>query len=98
MKYTELPYDKNVFDKYNAKTFPQIFVGEKHIGGWSEFYKYVASTFNYDKLYDIAYLATVNLNQVIDINYYPVGVGTCDANNRIKEYSISYVTFDLKKE
>jgi ribonucleoside-diphosphate reductase alpha chain len=72
MKYTELPYDKSVFDEYKVKTFPQIFVKDKHIGGWSDFYKYVASRFNYDKLYDIAYLATVNLNQVIDINYYPV--------------------------
>ena len=38
------------------------------------------------------------LKSAENINYYPVGVGTCDANNRIKEYSISYVTFDLKKE
>lgn len=28
-------------------------------------------TYNYNKLYDIAYQATVNLNNVIDVNYYP---------------------------
>jgi ribonucleoside-diphosphate reductase alpha chain len=28
--------------------------------------------FNYQKLYDVAYLATVNLDRVIDLNYYPI--------------------------
>lgn len=28
-------------------------------------------TFNFDKLYEVAYQTTVNLNQVIDKNYYP---------------------------
>jgi ribonucleoside-diphosphate reductase alpha subunit len=42
------------------------------IGGWNELYKYTAGTFNYDSLYETAYTATINLNQVIDINYYPV--------------------------
>ena len=28
-------------------------------------------TYNYNKLYDIAYQATINLNNVIDVNYYP---------------------------
>ena len=57
-------------------TFPQIFLKSndqiKSIGGWSDLYKYTAGTFDYDKLYQVAYLATINLNQVIDINYYPV--------------------------
>jgi ribonucleoside-diphosphate reductase alpha chain/ribonucleoside-diphosphate reductase subunit M1 len=57
-------------------TYPQIFIESnnelKHIGGWNELYNYTAATFDYDKLYEVAYLATVNLNQVIDINYYPV--------------------------
>lgn len=30
------------------------------------------STFDHDKLYDITYTATKNLNKVIDVNYYPV--------------------------
>jgi ribonucleotide reductase alpha subunit len=28
-------------------------------------------TYNYNKLYDVAYQATTNLNNVIDVNYYP---------------------------
>jgi ribonucleoside-diphosphate reductase alpha chain len=53
-------------------TFPQIFLGETHIGGWNELYYYTAGVFDYDKLYDVAYMATVNLNKVIDINFYPI--------------------------
>ena len=57
-------------------TFPQIFIKKedklKSIGGFVELYRYTASTFDFDKLYETAYTATVNLNNVIDINYYPV--------------------------
>ena len=28
-------------------------------------------TLDFDKLFDVTYQATINLNQVIDINYYP---------------------------
>lgn len=76
--FNEIPFDNNTLSELKQKlnstkiTFPQIFLGTKHIGGWSELYKFTAATFDYDKLYDVAYLATINLNQVIDINYYPV--------------------------
>jgi ribonucleoside-diphosphate reductase alpha subunit len=57
-------------------TFPQIFLNEKtkeaNIGGWSDLYSYTASSFDYSKLYDVAYTATINLNKVIDINFYPI--------------------------
>jgi ribonucleoside-diphosphate reductase alpha subunit len=78
-KYTEIPFNtetlkelKNILG--DDITFPQIFIKNnmKHIGGWSELYHYTAGTFNWDNLYETAYLATVNLNKVIDINYYPV--------------------------
>ena len=53
-------------------TYPQIYYGEQYIGGYSDFFQFTKATFDYDKLYDIAYLATVNLNKIIDINFYPV--------------------------
>ncbi len=34
--------------------------------------KGLSPTFNFQKLYDVAYVITKNLNKVIDINYYPV--------------------------
>jgi ribonucleotide reductase alpha subunit/intein/homing endonuclease len=53
-------------------TYPQIFYGEELIGGFTELFKFIKSTFDYEKLYDVAYTSTINLNNVIDINYYPV--------------------------
>ena len=76
--FTEIPFNNDSLTELKNKvnnqkvTFPQIFINDKLIGGWSNLYQYTAGTFDYDKLYDIAYLATINLNQVIDINYYPV--------------------------
>lgn len=62
---------KNILNK-DKITYPQIFVDSNYIGGWTELYNFISCTFDYDKLYDIAYLATINLNKIIDINYYPV--------------------------
>ena len=58
-------------------TFPQIFMVDKvknnqtYLGGFEETYTKVKPTYDYEKLYQVAYLATKNLNNVIDINYYP---------------------------
>ena len=67
--------------KLDKVTFPQIFLittGEigatcKHtyIGGFDEMISKIVPTYDHKKLYDIAYIATINLNRVIDINYYP---------------------------
>ena len=56
----------------NAKTYPQIFHNDKHIGGYDDLFDYVKGTFDFSKLYVTAYIATKNLNKIIDINYYPV--------------------------
>lgn len=58
-------------------TYPQIFYNDKHIGGYSEYFKFTCGTFNYDELYSVAYFATINLNSIIDINYYPVPEAKC---------------------
>ncbi len=67
---------KSLVDPNKKLTFPQIFVKKfyenKHIGGWSDLYKYIKGTFDYNELKKTAYIATINLNNVIDINYYPV--------------------------
>ncbi len=81
-EFQEIPFSQENLDKLktilqkDTITFPQIFLNEEtkesSIGGWSELYAYTAGTFDYDKLYDVAYTATVNLNKVIDINFYPI--------------------------
>ena len=36
-----------------------------------EIYNFIKCTFNYEKLEDVAYISTMNLDRVIDVNYYP---------------------------
>ena len=61
---------KKEFNKENL-TYPQIFHKGNLVGGFDDLYKYCSKTYNYEKLYDVAYNATINLNSVIDLNYYP---------------------------
>ena len=75
--FTEIPFNDDTLKELKDKlgdeiTYPKIFIADKHIGGWNELYHYTAGTFDWDNLYETAYTATINLNQVIDINYYPV--------------------------
>jgi len=70
-------------EKVENITFPQIFMvpcddieiseikKTRYIGGFEDLVAKVKPEYNFNKLYDVAYMATRNLNQVIDINYYP---------------------------
>jgi len=62
-------------DKDNrVKSFPQIYIDDKRIGGYVELLEYLTPKkyLNYDKLYHISKTITKNLNKVIDVNFYPV--------------------------
>jgi ribonucleotide reductase alpha subunit len=78
IKFTEISYSDEIHNNLklsinkNIITYPQIFINDIHIGGWHELFNYIKGEFNFDKLYDVAYLATLNLDKVIDVNYYPV--------------------------
>jgi len=50
---------------------PIIFCGEKQIGNYLDLLNFIKPTYNFDKLEDVAYTATINLDRVIDVNYYP---------------------------
>ena len=76
-EYLETEENSNYLkSKLSNFTYPQIFIKNnnllQHIGDWNNLYNYIKGTFDYDKLYEVAYLATINLNNIIDINYYPV--------------------------
>jgi ribonucleoside-diphosphate reductase subunit M1 len=83
IKYEEMSLDddnkrKIFFDQFDEsvkRTVPQIYINEKRIGGYDELVTYFSNkkskTYNFDKLYEVAYCATENLNKVIDLNYYP---------------------------
>ena len=72
---------KNQISNYNITieklTFPQIFLLDKisgeqnYIGGFEDMFNKIKPSYDHKKLYDVAYTATMNLNNVIDINYYP---------------------------
>jgi ribonucleotide reductase alpha subunit len=62
---------------------PEIFGGMKssdiieksdYIGGYEHLLKHFRPTFNFEKLVDVVRVMTINLNKVIDYNYYPVKV------------------------
>ena len=57
-----------------VKTFPQIYLDDKRIGGYSELKKLLLSKpkFDYEKLHKVVKTVTKNLNKIIDINFYPV--------------------------
>ena len=78
IKFSEIPYSTETCDELKKTlgkttiTYPQIVLNDKLIGGWSDLYYYVKGTFDFEKLYSVAYSATESLNNVIDINHYPV--------------------------
>ena len=83
-KYVEKTEFDDEINKFISKkednfkvTYPQIMYGKTYIGGFDEMTRYTAEKFNFQKLWDTAYIATVNLNRVIDKNYYPTPETKC---------------------
>ena len=79
--FTKIDYNetmKKQLEKYiigQKLTFPQVFYNTEHIGGYEDTIKFIAPGYDFEKLCKIAYSATINLNKVIDINYYPTKEG-----------------------
>jgi ribonucleoside-diphosphate reductase alpha chain len=97
---------KTIFNK-EEMTYPQIVYyengKEQLIGGFNELFKFCKATYDYNKLYQVAYQATRNLNAVIDINYYPtdaakrsnmrhrpIGLGIQGLANTLAEMGINF--------
>ena len=77
--------------------------GKTYIGGFDEMTRYTAEKFNYQKLWETAYIATVNLNLIIDKNYYqtpetkcsnmrnrPIGLGIQGLADTLARMKISF--------
>ena len=54
------------------KTVPQIYFGDKRIGGFYDLQKSLVPKFNFDKLREVTKMSVRNLNKLIDYNFYPV--------------------------
>ena len=58
------------------ETVPQLFSIKtlddiQHLGGYDDCWKILSPKINYNKLSELAYDLTINLNKIIDKNYYP---------------------------
>ena len=73
VEYTTTVLEPDAFESFKKEhgTFPQLFVDEKKIGGFSDTLELFTNTFDYVGLHKITKLVTENLNRVIDVNYYP---------------------------
>ena len=75
INYEEIKVDPADFNKFktdhNVKTVPQLYDGDKLIGGYTDCLNILKNTFNYDLLHKVTKVVTYNLNKVIDANFYP---------------------------
>lgn len=53
------------------KSVPQVEINGKYIGGYDELEEFLRPKFDYEKLHEVTKVITENLNNVIDINFYP---------------------------
>ena len=58
------------------ETVPQLFVVREnsvnHIGGHDDCWTFLKPKINYKKLHELSYDLTINLNKIIDKNFYPI--------------------------
>jgi ribonucleoside-diphosphate reductase alpha subunit len=57
--------------KFNIKTVPQLFDDGKLIGGFNDVLNILRNKYDYNKLHEITKVIAMNLNKIIDINFYP---------------------------
>ena len=62
--------NNNIVDK--DKTLPKIFNDDENIGGYTELMSFLKPYFDFELLGQITQLITRNLDQIIDINFYPI--------------------------
>tara|TARA_B100001093_G_scaffold520387_1_gene615351 strand:+ start:6583 stop:9141 length:2559 start_codon:yes stop_codon:yes gene_type:complete len=73
--YNQVIISPELFDnfkqKHGVETLPQLYHGDKLIGGYGNVLNMLRNTFDYDLLHKVTKIVTNNLNNVIDINFYP---------------------------
>lgn len=62
--------NNNIVDK--DKTLPKIFNDDENIGGYTDLMSFLKPYFDFELLGQITQLITRNLDQIIDINFYPI--------------------------
>ena len=93
-----------------VNVIPQIYVNGKYLGGFLELYDYIKPTYDFDGLEKVSSILTLNLNNIIDNNYYPIestrtsnfrhrpiGIGVQGLPNVFYEMGIPFDSDEAKK-
>ena len=75
IEYNQVVVDPSMFENYkkqfNVETLPLLLHGEEKVGGYDDTLNLLRDSFDYDLLHKVTKVVTRNLNNVIDINFYP---------------------------
>jgi glutaredoxin len=80
ISYTEIEPEEasmymDITDTKEYSTVPQLFVDFDNeitfLGGYNNSWEFLKPLIDYQELYNLSYELMINLNRVIDINYYP---------------------------
>ena len=75
IEYNQVVVDPSMFEDYkkqfNVETLPLLLHGEEKVGGYDATLNLLRDQFDYELLHKVTKVVTRNLNNVIDINFYP---------------------------
>ena len=75
IEYNQVVVDPSMFEDYkkqfNVETLPLLLHGEEKVGGYDATLNLLRDQCDYELLHKVTKVVTRNLNNVIDINYYP---------------------------
>ena len=75
IEYNQVIVDPSMFEDYkkefNVETLPLLLHGEEKVGGYDDALNLLRDSFDYELLHKVTKVVTRNLNNVIDINFYP---------------------------
>ena len=75
IEYNQVIVDPSMFEDYkkqfNVETLPLVLHGEEKVGGYDDTLNLLRDHFDYELLHKVTKVVTRNLNNVIDINFYP---------------------------
>ena len=75
IEYNQVIVDPSMFEDYkkefNVETLPLLLHGEEKVGGCDDALNLLRDSFDYELLHKVTKVVTRNLNNVIDINFYP---------------------------
>ena len=75
IEYNQVIIEPEKFEEYkkqfNVETLPLLLHGEEKVGGYDDTLNLLRDSFDYELLHKVTKVVTRNLNNVIDINFYP---------------------------